>query len=81
MKSIQEYQELSRKPHTVKKYQDSTMHDNSGRGRHSKYKSNTKYGRASTETRNLDDYNSDTEDDTIKQQIIQQLKRNLMTTK
>jgi hypothetical protein len=41
IKSIREYQELSRKPHTAKKYQDSTTHDNSGRGGRSQYKVNT----------------------------------------
>jgi transposase InsO family protein len=69
MKSIQEqreYEEPSMKPHTVKKYQDSTTHNNSGRGGSSQYKANTKHGRASTETHKLDDYNSDTEDETIK---------------
>jgi hypothetical protein len=66
MKSIGEYQELSRKPHTVKKYQDSTTHDNSSRGGHSQYKFNTKHRRASTETRKMDEYNSDMEEETIK---------------
>jgi hypothetical protein len=66
MKSIQEYQELSRKPHTAKKYQDSVTHDNSSRGGRSQYKFNTKHGRSTTETRKLDEYDSDTEEETIK---------------
>jgi hypothetical protein len=66
MKSIQEYQELSRKPHTVKKYQDSKTHNNSSRGGCSQYKVNTKHGRASTETSKLDEYDSNMEEETIK---------------
>jgi hypothetical protein len=66
MKSIKEYQELSRKPHTAKKYQDSMTHDNSSRGGRSQYKFNTKHRRASTEARNLDKYDSDTKEETIK---------------
>jgi hypothetical protein len=50
----------------VKKYQGSTTNDNSGRGGRSQYKVNTKHGRASTETRKLDEYDSDTEEETIK---------------
>jgi hypothetical protein len=65
MKSIQEHQELSRKPHTAK-YQHSTTHDNSSKGGHSQYKFSTKQGRASTETRKLDQYDSNTEEETIK---------------
>jgi hypothetical protein len=66
MKSIQEYQELSRKPHTAKKYQDSMTHDNGSRGGRSQYKLNTKHGRASTKARKLYEYDSDTEEKTIK---------------
>jgi hypothetical protein len=69
MKSIREkreYQEPSMKPHTAKKYQDSMTHDNSGRGGRSWYKANTKYGRASTEKHKLDEYESDMEEETIK---------------
>jgi hypothetical protein len=50
----------------AKKYQDSTTHDNSSRGVCSQYKCNTKHGRASTETRMLDEYDSDMEEETIK---------------
>ena len=55
MKSIREYQESSRKSHTEKRYQDSTTNDNSSRGGRSQYQANTKYDRASTETRKLDE--------------------------
>jgi hypothetical protein len=54
MKCLQECQETSKKPHTAKKYQDSTTHNNSGRGGRSQYKVKTKHGRASTETHKLD---------------------------
>jgi hypothetical protein len=54
------------KPHTAKKYQDSMAHDDNVRGGRSQCKANTKHGRASTETCKLDEYNSDTEDETIK---------------
>jgi hypothetical protein len=55
MKSIREY-----------RYKDSTTHDNSSRGGPSKYKVNTKHGRATTEAHKLDKYDSDTEEETIK---------------
>jgi cell division septum initiation protein DivIVA len=65
MKSIQEYQELSRKPHTAKKYQDYKTHDNSSRGGCSQYRFNTEHRRASTKTHKLDEYDRDMEE-TIK---------------